>query len=444
MRLSELAHWLNGQHVGTDPMFNSVSLDSRVLEKGALFVAIKGDQFDGHAFIEQAQQHGAVAALVEQAVPSSDLPYVQVADTRRALGILAHRHRQQFTIPVIALTGSCGKTTTKEMLRVILQHSGPVLASIKSFNNDIGVPLTLLNLNSSHRFAVIELGANHLGEIATLSQMVQPTLALITNIAPAHLQGFGSIENVAEAKSELFLGLPPTGVAFFEKTATFAGMWRKKLTEHRIVEFGLHHAPFSVEHLQLDEHGCAHFHCVTPQGTIAIHLALPGQHNVLNALAAAAVATELGIPLTQIKRGLETMADVPGRLARQKSRQGACIIDDTYNANPGSVQAALQFLAACSGKRIFVFGEMAELGEHAARYHQQVGDLAKKLGIEALYTCGELTALTAETFGGGAQHYATQEALLTALQPQLQADTTVLVKGSRRAQMDKIVSALLA
>ena len=443
MKLSTLASLLHGQLIGSDRCYSSVSLDSRSLKVGALFIAISGEKFDGHAFIEQAKHQGAVAALVDKPV-SSELPLVKVADTRKALGQLAQAHRQQFSIPLIALTGSCGKTTTKEMLRAILSESGPVLASTKSFNNDIGVPLTLLDLSTQYQFAVIEMGANHPGEIAYLSQITQPDIALITNIAPAHLQGFGSIAKVAQAKSEIFLGLSSAGIAVINADDPFESDWQDRLANHSVIRFGLNtKADFSARNVHLDVEGRVQFILVTPKGEIAIQLALPGRHNLLNALAAAAVANQVGASLPAIKAGLEKMQDVPGRLAIVKSKTGASIIDDTYNANPRSVAVALQLLAHYPGRHVFVMGDMGELGDKAEYYHRQIGELAKELGIETVYTCGELATLTAQAFGSSGKHYSSQEDLIQALRPLLQKDVTLLIKGSRSAQMEKVVAALI-
>lgn len=443
MKLSTLASILEGQLIGADADFSGVSLDSRAIKAGTLFVAVTGEKFDGHTFIEQAKNQGAAAALVDRAV-SSELPTILVADTRKALGQLAALHREQFSIPIIALTGSCGKTTTKEMLRAILSESGPVLASTKSFNNDIGVPLTLLDLNAQHRFAVIEMGANHPGEIAYLSQLTKPDIALITNIAPAHLEGFGSIEKVAQAKSEIFLGLSKQGIAIINADDHFEKSWKTRLADHSIIRFGLKQkADFSAKDIRLDAEGRVQFILVSPKGEIPIHLALPGQHHLFNALAASAIASQVGISLAHIKSGLEKMQDVPGRLAIIKNKMGASIIDDTYNANPRSVTVALQLLAHYPGRRIFVMGDMGELGDNTEYYHRQIGELAKELGIETVYTCGALTASTAQAFGSSGKHYASQEDLIEALRPLLEKDVTVLIKGSRSAQMEKVVAALI-
>ncbi|MDQ8039969.1 MAG: UDP-N-acetylmuramoyl-tripeptide--D-alanyl-D-alanine ligase [Rickettsiella sp.] len=443
MKLSILASILEGQLIGQDLSFNSVSLDSRSIKPGALFVAISGEKFDGHSFIEEAKKQGAVAALVHQAV-STELPLIRVADTRKAYGQLARAHREKFSIPVIALTGSCGKTTTKEMLRAILSECGPVLASSKNFNNDIGVPLTLLDLNAQHRFVVIEMGANHIGEIANLTQITKPDVALITNIAPAHLEGFGSIEKVAQAKSEIFLGLTTNGVAIVNVNDRFENTWRDRLANHRVIRFGLG-TDFSASDIHLDTEGRVQFTLLTPKGKIKINLVLPGQHNLFNALAAAAVAIQVGASLGNIKAGLQKMQDVPGRLMILKNKDGITIIDDSYNASPNAVKAALELLAHYPGERIFVMGDMGELGANADYYHRQIGQLAKQLGINHVYTCGELTALTTQAFGSSAKHFRNQEDLIHALRTLLRSNTdvTVLIKGSRTAKMEKVVTALV-
>lgn len=441
VKLSELGIKLQGSLLGPDAHFKTVSIDSRTIKPGELFVAISGDRFDGHNFVELAKQQGAAAALVERTI-ETDLPLLQVADTRKALGELAKQHRSQFTIPIIALTGSCGKTSTKEMIRAILSEAGPVLANTKNFNNDIGVPLTLLNLTAQHRYAVIEMGANHAGEIAYLSQMTQPNVALITNIGPAHLQGFGSIAGVAEAKAEIFSGLTHDGIAIINADDNYSNTWEKQLASHRVLHFGLSEdADFSAVNINMDDEGRASFLLLTPRGELFIALPLAGQHHVMNALAAAAVAGQVEIPLASIKAGLEKVQAVPGRVVLSKTKAGATIIDDSYNANPSSVAVALKLLAHYPGRHIFVMGDMGELGENAAQYHRQVGKLAKQLGIEEVYTCGDLSALTAQAFGAG-KHYVNQQALILALRSCLQGQVTILIKGSRSAQMEKIATAL--
>jgi UDP-N-acetylmuramoyl-tripeptide--D-alanyl-D-alanine ligase len=444
VKLSLLAANVQGKLLGPDVNYTGLGLDSRRIKPHELFIAIRGERFDGHNFIELAKQRGAAAAIVDHAI-DTDLPLVLVQDTRKALGELAKQHRCQFSIPVIALTGSCGKTTTKEMIRSILAEVGPVLTNFKNFNNEIGLPLTLLNLNDQHRYAVIEMGANHAGEIAYLTQLTQPNVALITNIGPAHLQGFGSMPGVAQAKSEIFLGLGKNGVAIINAEDKFADTLQKECAAFRVLRFGLSDtADFSATNIQMDTDGKATFLLHASNGKeMMLSLSLPGQHHVLNALAAAAAASQVGIPLSQIKSGLEKMQAVPGRVIVNKTKSGATLIDDSYNANPSSVEVALKLLAHYSGQRIFVMGDMGELGQNAVDYHRQIGQLAKELNIDEVYTCGDLSQETAKAFGESAKHYANHHALILALKPRLQENVTILIKGSRSAQMEKVAAGLM-
>lgn len=427
----------------TEAKFQGVSIDSRQIKPGELFVAIKGEQFDGHQFVAQAKANGAVAAVVSEAV-DVDLPLIHVSDTRIALGELAAQHRQQFHIPVIALTGSCGKTTTKEMLRAIFQQCGEVLAPISSFNNDIGVPLTLLQLNSSHQYAVIEMGANHPGEIGYLTQIAKPTLAFILNVAAAHLAGFGSLEGVMQAKSEIFAGLPANGTAMINADDQFAPQWHDLLKDRQPVTFSVHNpADYSAEAIQAQASGCYRFTLCTPAGKIAIRLPLLGEHYILNAVAAAAAAHQVGISLEAIKTGLENMQPAKGRLSLKQGQQGSRILDDSYNAIPYAVAASLRVLAQYGGERVFVFGGMRETGEAEQEEHRRIGELAKQLGIQQLFAYGALTDFTVEAFGEGGQYFATQAELIAALVKKLQPEMTLLIKGSRGSKMENVVEALM-
>lgn len=444
MKLSTLAKRLQGKLLGPDVDYIGLSLDSRSIKSHELFIAIHGEKFDGHNFIELAKQHGAAAAVVDHAI-DTDLPLVLVQDTRKALGELAKQHRRQFSIPIIALTGSCGKTTTKEMIRSILAEIGPVLTNFKNFNNDIGLPLTLLNLNAQHHYAVIEMGANHAGEIAYLTHITQPNVALVTNIGPAHLQGFGSMTGVAQAKAEIFSGLTKNGVAIINADDRFTDTLQKACASFRSVSFGLSGTcDFSATNIQIDTDGKATFllHAPCAKETM-ICLNLLGQHHVMNALAAAAAASQVGVELSHIKSGLEKMQPVPGRVIVSKTKIGATLIDDSYNANPSSVAVALKLLAHYSGQRIFVMGDMGELGQNAVDYHRQIGKLAKELNIDDVYTCGDLSKETAKAFGVSAKHYSDHQELILALKPHLQKNVTILIKGSRSAQMEKVAVALM-
>ena len=420
--------------------FQSVSIDTRTIAPGALFVAIQGENFDGHDFIKQAQQQGAVAVISAKAITSS-LPIIRVKDTRLALGQLAAYHRQQFNLPVVALTGSNGKTTTKEMIAAIFRAAGSVLATQGNLNNDLGVPLTLLKLTAEHQFAVIELGANHRGEIAYTSQLVKPAVALITNVAAAHTAGFGSIENIAHEKGQIYQAVPHGGTIIVNKDDAFATTWQLENQQRRCLTFAIkNQADFMAHDTQLNNEGYAHFKLTTPAGRCDISLSVPGLHNVANALAAAAAATAIGVSLDNIQQGLSQVPSVNGRLRLIKSLAGGRLIDDTYNANPASVTAAINFLSQFPGKKILVLGDMGELGDNAAHYHFEIGEVAKHSGIDLLYTCGTLSYEATKAFGSGAQHFASHLELINALTPQLTDNVNCLVKGSRSAKMEVVVS----
>jgi len=448
MMLSDLVRHVGGELHGADRRFDAVGTDTRALGAGTLFVALKGPNFDAHDFVGAAAARGAVAALVERDVATA-LPTVRVADTRRALGRLAAAWRDRFSIPVVAVTGSNGKTTVKGMLAAILAARGAGLCTRGNLNNDIGVPLTLLNLRREHRSAVIEMGANHPGDIAYLTRLACPTVAVITNAAPAHLAGFGDIAGVARAKGEIFSGLVAGGIAVINADDPREGLWRVMAAPHRIVSFGLRYAAdVTGRDLHLNAAlGCS-FTLSTPAGEAAVELRLSGRHNVMNALAAAAAAHAIGVGVADTACGLEAMRAVERRLQLRCGIGGARIIDDTYNANPGSVKAGLEVLAVSSagGEKILVLGDMGELGNAGAALHEQVGRQARAIGVNRVYTVGELARTAAGTFGKGAACFATQEALIEALRLDLtaaaNAAATVLVKGSRSMRMERVVDAI--
>jgi UDP-N-acetylmuramoyl-tripeptide--D-alanyl-D-alanine ligase len=441
--LSQIAKLLNGKLNGPDASFESISTDTRTLKPGELFVALVGPNFNANRLVADAATKKAVGALVSEPV-SSAIPTVQVEDTRIALGQLAAFHRQQFQIPVIGLTGSCGKTTTKSMLANILQQCGSTLATEGTLNNDIGVPKTLLRLRTEHQFAVIEMGANHAGEIAYVADMAKPTIAFITNVAPAHLEGFGDLPGVARAKGEIFQSLPAHGAVIINADDAFAGYWRENIGSRPLLTFGLRQpAEYTAKQVQINKQGYAEFLLCTPLGEVTIQLPILGEHNIMNALAAAAAAQTVGASLAAIKKGLETFKPVYQRLVVQAGYAGATIIDDSYNANPLSVTAALNILAQKSGEKIFAFGEMRELGPNAAQYHQQIGETAKALGINRLYAYGDLTELTVRAFGEQGYHFAEQAELISAIRQQLHAGVTVLVKGSLSTGMKNVVAGLI-
>jgi len=431
-----------------DVSFTRVCTDSRTLQAGDLFVALSGPNFDGHDFLAQAQEEGAVAAMVSRYDDSLVIPQLIVSDTLQGLGQLAAWWRQQQAIPVVAVTGSNGKTTVKEMLASILRQRHQVLVTLGNLNNDIGVPLTLLGMNAGHQYAVVEMGASKAGDIDYLTRLVQPDVALITNVALAHLEGFGDIAGVARAKGEIFNGLAEGGTAILNADDARAGVWRAMLAGHNSIHFGLRNeAEVTAVGLNGEaQPGCS-FKLCTPAGQIDVRLALVGRHNVMNALAAASAALALAIPLVDIKAGLEAMRPVNGRLATAPGIFGVRLINDTYNANPGSIRAALDVLVACPGETILVLGDMGELGNAAAALHEQVGRQARTSGVKRLYTVGEYAGLAAGTFGLGGQHFPNQQALIAALRQELahcEGDTscTVLVKGSRSMHMERVVEAL--
>jgi len=442
MSLAIAADALKAPRVGADVRFSGVSTDTRVLARGELYVALVGPRFDGHAFLAEAIAAGAAGALLARDVETA-LPYIRVPDTRIALGALAAFWRAQFAIPVVGVTGSNGKTTVKEMIGAIMAATGPGCVTRGNLNNDIGVPLTLLRLSARDRYAVIEMGMNHLREIDYLSRLARPTIALITNAAEAHLAGVGSLEQVANAKGEIFNGLAADGVAVINAEDRFSDFWRRLAAPRHCVTFGLERSADVTCHYVAGRTGSDVLLMTNTHGEILMRLPLLGRHNVMNALAASAASLHAGASLAQIKTGLEKLKGISGRLEVKEGVSGARVIDDTYNANPGSLAAGLQVLKESSGERVLVLGDMAELGEAAGDIHRRVGELAKSLGIERLYTLGELAALAARSFGKkGGKHFKSETALVEALIDTMHADMTLLVKGSRIMQMERVVAGI--
>lgn len=446
MTLAEVANTLNTTTTAGDVTFTGISIDTRTLKPGQLFFAISGNHLDGHAFLEQAKQNGAAAAVVSKLSPC-DLPQLVVSDTTQALGLLATAWRQQFNLPIIAVTGSNGKTTLKNMIAAIMvaacnQQTDQVLMTKGNLNNHWGVPLTLLQLNHTHHYATIEMGMNHLGEIAYLTQLTRPQVAIITNAGASHLEGVGSVEGVARAKGEIFSGLNSDGVAILNRDDAFFSFWQGLIANHHYLTFGFHPAA-DVTAIIHDAKEVQHITLKTPEGDIDINLPLLGKHNVLNALGAAAATLATGIPLAAIKDGLEHMTPAAGRLQLHKLTEGIRIIDDTYNANPFSLHAAINILANFNGKKILVLGDMKELGEEAIPLHQTAGEEIRHAGIDLLFTYGELTQHTSQAFGSGAQHFKDQQQLVEALKPLLHNTTTILIKGSRSMRMEKVVAELI-
>lgn len=419
-----------------------VCTDSRFVQPGNLFIAILGESFDGHDFVKEAQSKGALAAVVNRLLEGVKIPQWVVPDPVLALADIAREHRLKISCPVVALTGSNGKTTVKEMIAAILPL--PSHATKGNFNNHIGAPLSVLGLSQQHLYAVFELGANHPGEIAHTVGIVQPDVTLINNIAPAHVEGFGSIDGVAQAKGEIHQGLSSTGVAVVNEDDAYAHFWDDLLLEKRVLRFSaVHPADVYASKVSLDKHGCGQFELNLPNGRGDIVLQVPGLHNVHNALAAAACCYALGLSIQEIQRGLEKFCGVSGRMSLLPGKNHSTIIDDTYNANLRSVLAALEVLALRQGKKIVVLGDMGELGEYTTLHHQEVGLAARRLGIDRLLSYGNFSLLASEAFGFGGLHCSSQEEIVQIMHRELDSETTVLVKGSRSSAMEKIVYKLL-
>lgn len=450
--LSHYAAAMGGVLHGDDASFTGVSTDSRSLVAGELFVALSGPNFDGHEFVAAAVGRGAVAAVVSRQV-RADVPQIVVGDTLRALQDAAAAWRLQFPIPVVAVAGSNGKTTTKEMIAAILSGHGTCLATRGTLNNHIGVPLTLLRLDRQHATAVIEIGANHPGEVAALVPLVQPTVGVVTNAGAEHLEGFGTLEGVARAEGELFAGLHAGATAVINVDDAYAPLWRSMSAASREVTFGA--APGADFRVAGDVRATGpagsvqEFELVTPTGRATVRLALAGRHNVQNALGAAAAAHAVGndiagIDVAAIAAGLGRMQPVRGRLEVKLAASGARVIDDSYNANPSSLSAGLDVLAAQAGERWLVLGDMAELGEAASDAHRAAGRAARGAGVSRLFAVGPLAAAAAREFGAGAEWFDDSAALATRVAPLLDGDVTVLVKGSRVNRLERVVAALVA
>lgn len=444
MFLSALTQPLNATLRGADVSFDSVSIDARQLQPGGLFVALPGSRVDGHDFVAQARANGAVAALVQRPVDDA-LPQLLVTDCQRALGQLGALNRAAFQYPLVAITGSSGKTTVKEMLAAILRECGPVLATRGNLNNELGVPLTLLELAPEHRFAVIEMGAGAVGDIAYCMQLASPQIGVLTNAGVAHIGRFGSEQAIARTKGEVFDHLAADGQGVINLDSRWYSDWQMTLGARKGWSFSLDNAAgdLHARSIRIDQRGCPGFELVSPAGSIAVQLNLLGRHNVANALAAAAAALALGVSLPAIAAGLGALQPVAGRGKSLAGHAGSLIIDDCYNANPVSVRAAIDVLASLDGQRLLVLGDMGELGDTEQQAHRQIGEYARARGLDGLYTTGRLSALAAEAFGTGAHSFASRAELAAALKNELNPHSRVLVKGSRSAGMEEVVAALV-
>ncbi len=445
LTLAGIARCGEGRLVGADRVVDAISIDSRTLAPGAVFAALKGDRFDGHEFAQTAAERGAAGLLVERLLPI-ELSQVVVTDTLSTLTACARAHRRQFSGAVVAVTGSNGKTTTKEMIGAVLATLGPCLITRGNLNNHIGVPLTLLALKPEHRHAVIEMGANHRGEIAHLAATAEPAIGIVTNAGAAHLEGFGSLDGVAQGKGELFAALPRDGVAVINADDRYASLWQSLASGRQIVTFGLEvSADYSAKNVSasLEQHGPRlEFDLVAPSGTVHVQLALAGLHNLRNALGAAAAAQAAGASLDAVAAGLSAVKPVKGRLEFRPAVNGAVIVDDSYNANPGSLKAGLDAFRSFSGARWLVLGDMMELGPAADDLHREIGAYARESGIERLLAVGARAKRAADAFGPGAAWFETVEDLITEARRSLRADVAVLVKGSRANRLERVTQAL--
>jgi len=441
--LNELAQILNGELHGQSLTVDAVTTDTRQLTPGCLFVALKGERFDAHDFAEQAKADGAGALLVSRKL-DCDLPQLVVKDTRLAFGEIAAWVRQQVPTRVVALTGSSGKTSVKEMTAAILGECGNTLYTAGNLNNDIGVPMTLLRLTKEHQYAVIELGANHQGEIAWTVSLTRPEAALVNNLAAAHLEGFGSLAGVAKAKGEIFTGLPLNGVAIMNADNNDWLNWQSVIGERKIWRFSPNAAnsDFTANNVHVTSHGTT-FTLQTPTGNVEVLLPLPGRHNIANALAATALAMAVGATLDAVKAGLAKLKAVPGRLFPIQLAENQLLLDDSYNANVGSMTAAAQVLSEMPGYRVMVVGDMAELGDESEACHQQVGEAAKASGLDRVLSVGVQSKGISDASGVG-EHFNDKAALIARLKALIaeQQIITILVKGSRSAAMEEVVRAL--
>jgi UDP-N-acetylmuramoyl-tripeptide--D-alanyl-D-alanine ligase len=443
--LGDAARITGGQLIGEDRPYGAVSTDSRTLNPGALFVALRGPNFDGAAFVAAAAARGAIGALAERAV-SGSLPQVVVPDTLRALQELAMTWRADFTLPVVAVAGSNGKTTAKEMTAAILSRKGLCMATHGNLNNHIGVPVTLMRLEPAHRSAVIEMGANRIGDVAALMRLARPTVGLITNAGAEHLEGFGNLDGVAKGEGEAVSQLAPEGTAVINADDAYAGYWRSVAGAQRIVTFGVHAgADFTAKNvIQAIERGefATRFTLICPLGERPIMLKAGGAHNIGNALAAAAAASAAGASLEDIGLGLADFRAVSGRLQLKPGARDSWIIDDSYNANPSSVRAGLEVLRSLPGVTWLVLGDMAELGESAQDSHAHMGTYARDCGIKRLFALGPLSSRAVETFGSGGEWFVDADSLIRRLQAELSPGVTVLIKGSRINRLERVVQAL--
>ena len=443
MDLQTIAKAVGGVHYGENTRIDGITTDSRQVSPGDLFVALRGERFDGHDFVDRAVNKGARAVIVEGVTEDERVPRVVVTDTLTALCELAAYWRTRFNLPIVAITGSCGKTTVKELIGNILKCKAETLVSQGSFNNAIGLPLTLLKLEKRHQFAVVEIGMNQFGEILFLTNLTKPSVAVITNAGEGHLEFLRSIKQVAIEKGSILKGLSTSGIAVLNRDDEYFEDWKSTAEPRRVISFGFSEDADVSAQYRLDDFG-SDIQMNTPLGAMKARLNLLGEHNVINALAATATAIGLGVSPQKIKKGLSRMSPVKGRLQIRKHKFGGQLIDDTYNANPVSTKAAIAFLSELEGDKRLIMGDMFELGTEQVRFHQDIGKQARDAGIGRLYCLGDLSEFTAKAFGRGAKHYVNKQQLVSDLELQIDSSTTLLVKGSRGMKMDQVADHLYA
>jgi UDP-N-acetylmuramoyl-tripeptide--D-alanyl-D-alanine ligase len=449
MSVREAACAVQGEWCGEDVYFSGVSTDSRRVGRDDLFIALVGDKFDGHDFIAEVKEKGAAAVMVcdefHARLPELAIPLIRVKNTRLGLGQLAAYWRERFNVSLVAVTGSNGKTTVKEMIAGILRNAAggadKVLATEGNLNNDIGLPLMLLQLRERHCYAVMEMGMNHAGEISYLTRLARPDVAVITNAGAAHVEGLASVEAIARAKGEIFEGLEASGTAVINADDPYAPLWRELAGNRKIMEFGFEGTPDVSARYELDFFS-ARITLLLPDGTQDVVLQVPGRHNVCNAVAAAAVSVAMGVGMRAIALGLHEFGGVKGRMQKKPGLNGATLIDDSYNANPDSVRAALSVLAEAGGKKVLVLGDMGELGDSARVFHERVGMESRLAGIDKVFTLGELSAHAAASFGTGARHFERMDELLSEVRKLMAPDVTLLIKGSRFMKMERVVESI--
>ncbi|MDP5213521.1 UDP-N-acetylmuramoyl-tripeptide--D-alanyl-D-alanine ligase [Pseudoalteromonas tunicata] len=447
MDLNWIASVLAVSFEGQNQQVLNINTDTRTIKAGEVFLAIKGPNFDGHKFVEQAVAQGAVAVIVDHSV-KVQVPQFIVPDARLALGKLGAAVMAEVNPKTIAITGSVGKTTVKEMCAAILSQHGEVLATKGNFNNDIGVPLTLLRLEPKHQYAVIELGANHIGEIAYTTDLVKPDVAVVCNVAAAHIEGFGSLDGVAQAKGEIFSGLKTGGIAVINADSPYVDYWLTSLDKSTLCQFSMsQQLDVWPENIHLDKLGRAGFDLCTPTERIAVQLPIAGKHNITNALIACALTLPLGVTLAHVAQGLASMPMVQGRVNLIEVNDSLTVIDDTYNANVQSVKAGIDLLGQIEGHQIFAFGDMGELGADARQYHEEVGLYAQQKGIDTFYSLGVLSRYASDVYQKAGLHFSSRQQLLAAILNDIahvEGPITILVKGSRSSRMELLVQDIVA